>query len=60
VQPSWSEGQTAGHIFGREPSNDYFIKNQFLISHFTINAYIFLVNKSFQNKTTSYQKEAKQ
>ena len=26
VQPSWSEGRTAGHIFGREPSNDYFIK----------------------------------
>jgi hypothetical protein len=23
---SWSEGRTAGHIFGREPSNDYFIK----------------------------------
>ena len=26
VQPSWSQGRTAGHIFGREPSNDYFIK----------------------------------
>jgi hypothetical protein len=26
VGPSWSKGQTAGHIFGREPSNDYFIK----------------------------------
>ena len=26
VQPSWSEGRTAGHIFGRKPSNDYFIK----------------------------------
>jgi hypothetical protein len=22
---SWSKGRTAGHIFGREPSNDYFI-----------------------------------
>jgi len=22
---SWSGGRTAGHIFGREPSNDYFI-----------------------------------
>ena len=30
--PSWSKGQTAGHIFGREPSNDYFIKIQFLLS----------------------------
>jgi hypothetical protein len=26
VGPSWSRGRTAGHIFGREPSNDYFIK----------------------------------
>ena len=32
VQPSWSEGQTAGHIFGREPSNDYFIKILLLLS----------------------------
>jgi hypothetical protein len=24
--PSWSKGRTAGHIFGREPLNDYFIK----------------------------------
>jgi hypothetical protein len=24
--PSWSKGRTAGDIFGREPSNDYFIK----------------------------------
>jgi hypothetical protein len=24
--PSWSKGQTTRHIFGREPSNDYFIK----------------------------------
>jgi hypothetical protein len=23
VGPSWSKGRTAGHIFGREPSNDY-------------------------------------
>jgi hypothetical protein len=23
--PSWSKGQTVEHIFGREPSNDYFI-----------------------------------
>jgi hypothetical protein len=30
--PSWSKGRTAGHIFGREPSNDYFIKIQFLLS----------------------------
>jgi hypothetical protein len=29
---SWSKGRTAGHIFGREPSNDYFIKNLFLLS----------------------------
>jgi hypothetical protein len=26
VGPSWSKGRTAGHIFGREPSNGYFIK----------------------------------
>jgi hypothetical protein len=25
VGPSWWKGRTAGHIFGREPSNDYFI-----------------------------------
>jgi hypothetical protein len=30
--PSWSKGRTAGHIFGREPSNDYFIKMLFLLS----------------------------
>ena len=30
--PSWSKGQTAGHNFGREPSNDYFIKILFLLS----------------------------
>ena len=29
---SWSKGRTAGSIFGREPSNDYFIKIQFLLS----------------------------
>jgi hypothetical protein len=26
VGPSWSKGLTTWHIFGREPSNDYFIK----------------------------------
>ena len=26
------KGQTAGHIFGKEPSNDYFINIQFLLS----------------------------
>jgi hypothetical protein len=30
--PSWSKGRTAGNIFGREPSNDYFIKIFFLLS----------------------------
>jgi hypothetical protein len=25
-RPSWSKGRTTGQIFGREPSNDYFIK----------------------------------
>jgi hypothetical protein len=30
--PSWSKGRNAGHIFGREPSNDYFIKILFLLS----------------------------
>jgi hypothetical protein len=28
----WSKGRTAGQIFGREPSNDYFIKILFLLS----------------------------
>jgi hypothetical protein len=32
VGPSWSKGRTVGHIFGREPSNDYFIKILFLLS----------------------------
>ena len=32
MQPSWSVGRTAEHIFGREPSNDYFIKMLFLLS----------------------------
>ena len=31
-EPSWSKGRTAGNIFGREPSNDYFIKILFLLS----------------------------
>ena len=29
---NWSKGRTAEHIFGREPSNDYFIKILFLLS----------------------------
>jgi hypothetical protein len=32
IGPSWSKGRTAGHIFWREPSNDYFIKILFLLS----------------------------
>ena len=32
VGPSWSKGRTARHIFGREPSNEYFIKILFLLS----------------------------
>jgi hypothetical protein len=34
-QPNFAEmikGRTARHIFGREPSNDYFIKILFLLS----------------------------
>jgi hypothetical protein len=31
-EPPWSKGRTAGHIFGREPSNEYFIKILFLLS----------------------------
>jgi hypothetical protein len=31
-QPNFAEGRTAGHIFGREPSNDYLIKILFLLS----------------------------
>ena len=29
---NWSKGRTARHIFGREPSNDYFIIILFLLS----------------------------
>ena len=29
---NWSKGRTARHIFGREPSNDYYIKIFFLLS----------------------------
>ena len=32
VGPSWSKGRTAGHIFEREASNDYFIKIVFFLS----------------------------
>ena len=32
LSSSWSKGQTAIHVFGREPSNDYFIKIKFLLS----------------------------
>jgi hypothetical protein len=28
---NWSKGRTTRHIFGREPSNDYFIKILFLL-----------------------------
>jgi hypothetical protein len=33
VGPSWSKNRTTGHIFGREPYNDYFIKILFLLSN---------------------------
>jgi hypothetical protein len=33
VQPSWSEGGTTRHNFGRGPSNDYFIKAWFQLSN---------------------------
>jgi hypothetical protein len=33
VQPSWSEGGTTRHTFGRGPYNDYFIKVWFQLSH---------------------------
>ena len=33
VQPSWSEGGTTRHNFGRGPSNDYFIKDWFQLSN---------------------------
>jgi hypothetical protein len=33
VQPSWSEGRTTRHNFGRRPSNDYFIKVWFQLSN---------------------------
>ena len=32
LKKNWLKGQTAGHIFGREPSNDYFINILFLLS----------------------------
>jgi hypothetical protein len=41
-RPSWSKGQTAGHIFGREPSNDYFIKILFLLSKWVSDKNIFM------------------
>ena len=53
---NWSKGRTAGHIFGREPSNDYFIKILFLLSkwfqtrrflwEFPIGSYVKLQNVS--------------
>jgi hypothetical protein len=33
VQPSWSEGGTTRHFFGRGPSNDYVIKVWFQLSN---------------------------
>jgi hypothetical protein len=33
VQPSWSEGGTTRHNFGRGPSNEYFIKVWFQLSN---------------------------
>ena len=33
VQPSWSEGGTTRHNFGRGPSNDYFIEVWFQLSN---------------------------
>ena len=33
MQPSWSEGGTTRHNFGRAPSNDYFIKVWFQLSN---------------------------
>jgi hypothetical protein len=33
VQPSWSEGGSTRHNFGRGPSNDYFIKVWFQLSN---------------------------
>jgi hypothetical protein len=33
VQPSWSEGRTTRHNFGRGPSNDYFIEVWFRSSN---------------------------
>ena len=33
VQPSWSEGETTRHNFGRGPSNDYLIKVWFQLSN---------------------------
>ena len=32
LKKNWLKDQTAGHIFGREPSNDYFIKILFLLN----------------------------
>jgi hypothetical protein len=33
MQPYWSEGGITRHNFGREPSNDYFIKVLFQLSN---------------------------
>jgi hypothetical protein len=36
VQPSWSEGGTTRHNFGRGPSNGYFIKVWFKLSDYRL------------------------
>jgi hypothetical protein len=57
--PSWSEGSTTGHNFGRRPSNDYFIKVWFQLSNwfqtirflweFPIGSYVKLSSKFKKN-----------
>jgi hypothetical protein len=65
VQPSWSEGGTTRHNFGRGPSNDYLIKVLFQLSswyhtrflcEFPIWSYVRLWEPSWSNRQTHFWK----
>jgi hypothetical protein len=45
---NWSKGRPAGHIFGREPSNDYFIKILFLEYYHLISQKLFEIEGKFK------------
>ena len=66
VQPSWSEGRTTRHNFGRGPSNDYLIKVWFQLSNwfqtrrflceFPIGSYVRLWGPSWSKGRTHFWK----